>query len=148
MTLDFTALPFDVTTFYELLGFPSYLADQAASDARANATDPFEQDMWTLHSGATYALSHHFRGKEGTSLDRYVRVANDVLFNPTAAIERVEQAYEQQVASDDDTGAEGSADERGLARVEQVSTSLQAAVEQFESREDALRERLQTEATQ
>ncbi len=67
--LDFSELPFTVTEFYTLLGFPDYLAERAAGDAEANAASPFEIDMWTLHSGATYALTHFFQGKEGTSLD-------------------------------------------------------------------------------
>ena len=93
--LDFTDLPFGVAAFYELLGFPTYLAERAAKDAEANASDPFVIDMWTLHSGATYALTHFFRGKEGASLDEYVRIANDILFNPEGTVERVQQAYEQ-----------------------------------------------------
>ena len=88
--LDFSELPFTVTEFYSLLGFPDYLTDRAAEDAEANAASPIEIDMWTLHSGATYALTHFFQGKEGASLDQYVRVANDILFNPEGTIERVE----------------------------------------------------------
>jgi hypothetical protein len=139
VVLDFTDLPFDVVGFYDLLGFPDYLGEQAASDAQANAPDPFEIDMWTLHSGATYALTHHFRGKEGISLDQYQRVANDILFNPQATIDRVQQAFEQERA---DTGEqEGLSGEGGQAHIERVSDDLRDAVEQFESREEALRER-------
>jgi hypothetical protein len=140
VTLDFSDLPFDVAGFYDLLGFPEYLAAQAASDARANASNPFAIDMWTLHSGATYALTHHFRGKEGASLDGYQRVANDVLFNPEATIDRVQQASEQH---HDESDQEGLSGERGQARIERVGDDLRDAVEQFESREDALRERFQ-----
>jgi hypothetical protein len=50
--------------------------------------------------------------KEGASLDQYVRIANDILFNPEGTIER-------------------------------VSDDLQEKVDQFEEREDALRERFQ-----
>jgi hypothetical protein len=139
VTLDFTELPFDVARFYDLLGFPDYLGEQAASDAQANAPDPFEIDVWTLHSGATYALTHHFRGKEGTSLDQYQRVANDILFNPQATIDRVQQAFEQESADTEEQ--EGLSGERGRAHIERVSDGLRDAVEQFESREEALRER-------
>jgi len=31
------------------------------------------------------------QGKEGTSLDQYVPIANDILFNPEGTLERVEQ---------------------------------------------------------
>jgi len=142
--LDFSELPFTVTEFYTLLGFPDYLAERAAGDAEANAASPFEIDMWTLHSGATYALTHFFQGKEGASLDQYVRIANDILFNPEGTIERVKQAYEQQLEADGDDGAQASlAGERALASIERVSDDLQEKVEQFEEREDALRERFQ-----
>jgi hypothetical protein len=141
VTLDFTELPFDVAGFYDLLGFPDYLAEQAASDAQANAANPFEIDMWTLHSGATYALTHHFRGKEGASLDQYQRVANDILFNPQATIDRAQQAFEQETP--DSGEQEGLSGEGGQARIERVSDDLRDAVEQFESREEALRERFQ-----
>ena len=58
--LDLSDLPFTVTESYSLLGFPDYLAEHAASDAEANTASPVEIDMWTLHSGATYALTHLF----------------------------------------------------------------------------------------
>ena len=140
--LDFAELPFTVTEFYSLLGFPDYLAERAAEDAEANAASPFTIDMWTLHSGATYALTHFFQGKEGASLDQYVRVANDILFNPEGTIDQAEQAYEQQLDAEDGDGSQSSlAGERALASIERVSDDLQANVEQFEEREDALRER-------
>jgi len=142
--LDFSELPFTVTEFYSLLGFPDYLAERAAEDAEANAASPFEIDMWTLHSGATYAFTHFFQGKEGTSLDQYVRVANDILFNPEGTIERVERAYEEQLEADGDDGSQASlAGERALASIERVRDDLQEKVEQFKEREDALRERFQ-----
>ena len=142
--LDFSELPFTVTEFYTLLGFPDYLAERAAGDAEANATSPFEIDMWTLHSGATYALTHFFQGKEGASLDQYVRIANDILFNPEGTVERVKQAYEEQLQADSDDGSQASlAGERALASIERVSDDLQEKVDQFEEREDALRERFQ-----
>ena len=123
--LDFSELPFTVTEFYTLLGFPDYLAERASGDAEANAASPFEIDMWTLHSGATYALTHFFQGKEGASLDQYVRIANDILFNPEGTIERVEQAYEQQLEANGDDGSQASlAGERALASIERVSDDL------------------------
>jgi hypothetical protein len=142
--LDFSELPFSVTEFYSLLEFPDYLAERAASDAEANAASPVEIDMWTLHSGATYALTHFFQGKEGASLDGYVRTANDILFNPEGTIERVERAYEEELEADGDDGSQASlAGERALASIERVSDDLQEKVDQFEEREDALRERFQ-----
>jgi hypothetical protein len=142
ITVTFTDVPFDVTEFYELLDFPSYLAAQAASDARSNPTDPFEIDMWTLHSGATYALTHVFRGKEGASLDGYVRTANDILFNPEATVECVEQTYEQRAEAETDReGQTGLESQAALAQIERVSQDVRAKADQFEEREAALRER-------
>ncbi len=82
INLGFTNLSLTIEEFYTLLEFPDYLAERAADDALANADDPCLIDLWTLHSGATYALTHFFRGGEGGSLDGYVRTANDILFNP------------------------------------------------------------------
>ena len=142
ITLSLSEVPFDLAGFYELLGFPEYLAQQAASDARSNAPKPFELDMWTLHSGATYALTHFFRGKEGDSLDSYVRTANDILFNPDGTLERVEREYEQQAeAETNGEGQTGLESQVALAQIEQVSEGVREKAETFEEREEALRER-------
>jgi hypothetical protein len=142
ITVDFTTVPFDLAEFYELLDFPGYLAERAASDARAEASDPFDIDMWTLHSGATYALTHFFRGKEGPSLDRYVRRANDILFNPEATITLVEDAYERQASADTDGNDQTGLDSQvALAQVEQIGEDVRAKARQFEQREVRLRER-------
>ena len=142
VSIDFTSVPFGVEEFYTLLGFPEYLAERAAGDAEASADSPFEIDMWTLHSGATYALTHFFKGKEGNALDGYVRTANDILFNPEQTVEEVEQAYEQELRSQE--GGQSRLDgEQGLAQIERVQQSVRSEVEQFESREEALRERFQ-----
>jgi hypothetical protein len=141
ITLAFREVPFDVTEFYELLGFPTYLAEQAASDARSNAADPFEVDMWTLHSGATYALTHFFRGREGSSLDGYVRTANDILFNPDRILERVERTYEQQADDETSGGQTGIESQVALAQMERVSGDIRQKTDAFASREEALRER-------
>jgi hypothetical protein len=143
VTLDLTSAPFDLQEFYDLLDFPDYLANQAASDSRASASDPFEPDMWTLHSGATYALTHAFTGKEGASLDRYVRTANDILFNPEATLERVTREYEERAESETDAdGQTGVESQAALAQLERVTDDLRAQVDQFETREEELRGRL------
>jgi hypothetical protein len=139
--LSFRDVPFDAGEFYELLGFPEYLAEQAASDARANADDPFEIDMWTLHSGATYALTHFYRGREGSSLDGYVRTANDILFNPERVLTRVQRTYEERAAEETNGGQTGLESQVALAQLERVSESLQEKASSFERREEALRER-------
>nr|WP_241966874.1 hypothetical protein [Haloplanus aerogenes] len=145
ITVDFTQVPFDVTEFYELLEFPTYLATQAASDARAAATTPTEIDLWTLHSGATYALTHFFNGKEGAALDRYVRRANDILFNPEATVNAVTQTYEQQaVDATTHDGQTGLDSQVALAQLDRVGQEVRAKATRFERREAALRARLST----
>ena len=141
VTVDLTEMPFDLPEFYDLLGLPTYLAEHAATDARASAANPFAPDMWTLHSGATHALTHFFRGKEGRSLQQYVRLANDLLFNPEASLDRVETSYEQRVAADQDGDQEGLDDAHVLAQVERVGDDVRALADQFEEREQQLRER-------
>jgi hypothetical protein len=146
VTIDIAAMPFDHSEFYTLLGFPEYLAEHAAEDTRMNADDPFEPDMWTLHSGATYALTHYFRGKEGSALERYTRLANDILFNPEATIDRVEQAYEQRVAAETDSdGQRPLAETTGLAQIEQMNEAVQERASQFEEREAQLRARFEAD---
>ena len=148
ITVEFPEMPFDLEEFYTLLGFPEYLAQQAASDARSNAADPFEIDMWTLHSGVTYALTHFFRGKEGDALDGYVRTANDILFNPDGTLERVEREYEQQAESETDAdGQTGLESQVALTQIEQVSEDVREKAETFEEREAMLRERFAETST-
>ena len=142
ITVDFAETPFNVEGFYALLDLPEYLATQAASDARANATDPFEIDLWTLHSGATYALTHFFTGKEGSALDGYVRTANDLLFNPDAMLDHVERAYEREATAETaEDGQTELASQLALAQLERVSEDVQAKAETFEQREASLRRR-------
>jgi hypothetical protein len=43
--------------------------------------------------------------EKGASLDQYVCIANDILFNPEGTIEHVDQAYEQQLVADGDDGS-------------------------------------------
>jgi hypothetical protein len=140
VTLDVADLPFDLEAFYELLGFPAYLAEHAAQDARANAADIREPNLWTLHSGATYALTHQFRGGDGSALQQYTRLANDLLFNPEATIQRVEAAYERQLEADSE-GQQSLDGSTARVQLEQVRDDLAAKADQFEQREERLRER-------
>ena len=143
ITVDFPKMPFSAEELYSLLGFPEYLSKRAASDAQANAADPFEIDFWTLHSGATYALTHFFTGKEGSALDGYVRTANDLLFNPKATLTTVERGYERQAVSETNSdGQTGVASQVALAQIERVSADVRSKAASFEEREELLRERL------
>ena len=143
ITVDFTTVPFDPTEFYGLLGFPDYLATQAASDARSEATNPFDIDMWTLHSGATHALTHFYTGKEGVSLDQYVRTANDILFNPDATLRVVEETYKRQAEAETQSDGQTELESQvALAQVERVSEDVRSKASTFTDRETELRDRL------
>ncbi len=98
--------------------------------------------MWTLHSGATYALTHFFTGKEGLAPDGYVRAANDLLFNPEASLSQVEQSYEREAESETDGAGQTELERQlALAQIERVSNDVQEKATQFEDREETLRER-------
>lgn len=143
ITLQFSDVPFTLTQFYTLLGFPEYLAERAADDARAEADTPIEIDMWTLHSGATYALTHFFTGREGSALDRYVRIANDILFNPETTIELVTRGYEERAAAETtDNGQTGLVSQVALAQLERVGDDVRKKAVQFERRAEILQDRL------
>lgn len=143
ITLDLTDVPFDLVEFYSLLGFPEYLAKRAAGDARAEAADPLNIDLWTLHSGATYALTHFYSGKEGASLDGYVRVANDLLFNPEATLDLLRDEYKRRAQAEAKDGQTGLESQVALAQLERVTQSVQAKADQFERREAVLRDRFE-----
>ncbi len=131
VVVDFTAVEYDLDGFYSRLGFPDYLATHAAGDALANAADPLRVDGWTLHSGATYALTHHFTGREGSAFDGYVRLANDLLFNTEAILERVEREREP------DDG-EGTTSAAARVAIERAEPSLAEKAGQFRSRAASL----------
>lgn len=141
-TVDFTTLPFDPEDFYEYLGLPNSggvpVAARAAEEARVQANDLREVTMWNLHEGATYALTYHYTGKEGSgsTLDRHVQSANDILFNPFQTLERVREAY----VTDQMEG--GDEQPPMVASIDAVQESLRDKQEQFETREEELRARL------
>lgn len=144
ITVDFREVPFGVTDLYELLDLPDYLAARAADDARANAADPFEMDLWTLYSGGTYALSHFYRGREGNTLDAHSRTINDLLMNPAVSVSRIKDAYITREANRDDE--QDSLDAEGLkaatADIEKLETSVQQKADEYNERQEQIRQRL------
>jgi len=141
--LDLSALPdgfagdYDSTleALYAYSGLPDYLATVAADNARAEADDPFEPDWWTLHRGATYAISHEARGEvgSGSAIDQYNRVANEMLMNPAGMADTVEEAYEAD--QDDETLAEHGG---GVASVATAFESVREKRDSYEEREEQI----------
>lgn len=73
-----------------------------------------------------------------------MRLANDILFNPEATLDRVKTEYEQRLEDSGEEDGQRSLEEaNGLAQIERIGEDLRDRVEQFESREEALRERFQ-----
>lgn len=148
MNLDLGDLPDDfaadhdsiLEAFYDYAGLPAYLAEEAARNARAEAADPFRPTWWDLHNGATYAITHHARGEAmgGGSIDRYNRIADDLLMNPPAFEERVEQEYEaaREEREDATLADEGG----GEARIAAAFESVREKKERYQQRQEEMKQ--------
>lgn len=138
----------DLQAFYELAGFPSYLSREAASHARGRADNQFMPNMTDLWDGATYALTHHYTGGEQTTTAQdYIDTANDFIYNPSLAIGSVQQSLENRLATDSESlgEAEGSAANEAVVEVEDFSESVRELSDEFESRNEELRNTLVAE---
>lgn len=150
LEMDF-AKPFDhdddIRAFYELSGFPSYLAQDAASHARQRADNVFTPNMTAMWDGATYALSHSYQGGENTSTaQEYIDAANDMVMNPSQTLGRVNREHTRRLQnrSDEDSGAlEGQS---ASAEIEEFTQSVKEKADEFESRNEELRTALIAEA--
>jgi len=134
--VDFSELPYDLSDFYQFLGFPEYLAEAAEMDARDNSDDSPVYSMWRIYSGATYALSFRFRGESGSRLDDLYRSANDILYNPHATLEHVDDEYERQRA-DQDISEWTNTDP--VARISDQVETTESRVQELEDREERIR---------
>lgn len=143
--MDFRELPFDLQEFYELLGYPEYMARSAASHARVRASSgqPWLIDLWAAHSGATYAITHDFRGGENGAIEGYVRTANDMVQNPQMVVTEVEVAYERREhqRQQDGESNEGELDS-GLAQINRLEQSIEDRKAEFEQNTEQMRELL------
>ena len=107
--------------------------------------------MWEVHSGATYAITHHYRGGENTSrLNELVQVGNDMLMNPAQAVTVAESNAEERAerkrraaAGEDGEGGEGELDELAFSTsVEKFRQSISDQKDEFESKQDELQSML------
>jgi hypothetical protein len=152
ITVDFVDQPYSVEEYYEFLGFPAYLAHAAARDAQSRSVSeggsPVRINKWVLHSGATYALTHVFRGtREEGALEDYYFMARRILDNPYEVMEVVGEQYEHrerqraEAEAADGEGGDLSIEQRqGLARIETFQNSLAEKKEEFETREKQMEE--------
>jgi len=120
--------------FYKFMGYPDYLAKEAARDAFANAQDTSDPTWWDLHNGATYAVTHFSRADAagGSQVEQQMRLANDVLFNPPNVADDVQEAYLK--AQDEDGLASEGGGEATLVRTEEKSEMR----ERFEERQQQM----------
>jgi len=141
--LDLSELPNDfaddydsvLEALYAYAGLPDYLAEVAANNCRAEADDPFDPDWWTIHRGATYAISHEARGEvgSGSAVDRYNRIANDMLANPAGMADQIEAEYEAD--HEEATLAEEGGGEVSIGT---AFESVKEKREQYEEREEQI----------
>ena len=128
-----------------MAGFPSYLAREASSHVRSRADNQFLPTMWEMQSGATYAITHHYRGGENTSrLNELVSASNDMIMNPAQAIDRTENNAQQREARQRaaaEDGGELDAMSYGAA-VEKFQATVEDQKEEFETRQEQLQEML------
>jgi hypothetical protein len=150
MEMEFSE-PFDhsdnIRGFYELAGFPSYLAREAATHARQRADNVFLPDMTALWDGATYALTHHYQGGENTSTAQdYIDRANDMVMNPTQVIGQVSQEHTRRLEAQAEAGDVELEGEAAHASIEEFEQSVREKADEFESRNEELRTTLLAEA--
>ena len=122
--------------FYDYLGFPRYLSHTATGRTiwRLNQRSESVATAWDVYSGMTFALSHEARFNPGSSSDdRYHRIASDILSNPTMAMDRAMQGFNDRLAVEDDTGALD------------IEFTTGEAVQTFKERDELLRSSFQGE---
>lgn len=143
--MDFRELPFDLQEFYEYVGFPEYMARSAASHARTRTDhgEPWRVDLWAAHSGATYAITHDFRGGENGAIENYVRMANDMVQNPSMVLHEVETQYEMEQAQrvEEDEIEQEELDE-GRAQILTLEQDIEDKKAEFEKNTEQMQELL------
>lgn len=142
--LDVTEFPDDfvqdqgtlLEAFYEYAGLPGYLAKHAARNVQAEAANPYDPTWWDLHSGATYAITHHTRADvhNAGKLSEQNQIANDMLMNPPRTMEDVNHGYRE--TREDETLAEQGG---GHAEIVTLGADVMDAKEQYQEREDVIR---------
>jgi t-SNARE complex subunit (syntaxin) len=101
-------------------------------------------DVW---DGATYALTHHYRGGENTSrAQQLIDSANDFIYNPSLAVDQVEEQHMRMLVGQSEDSEAELREEGAAAQIADLSASVQQKADEFESRNEELRETLVAEA--
>jgi hypothetical protein len=133
--------------FYELAGFPSYIASAAANHARQRADNVFTPDMTDLWDGATYALTHTFSGGEGTATAQdYIDSANDMVMNPSQTLGQVNREHQTRMERQSEDGEDALGSETAHAQIEKFTQTVKDKADEFESRNEELRTTLIADA--
>jgi hypothetical protein len=138
--------PFDhndnIQGFYELAGFPTYMARHA----RQRADNTYLPDMTAMWDGATYALTHHYSGGENTTTAQdYIDAANDMVMNPSQVIGEVNREHTRRLNAQSESQQVDLEGENAHAEIEEFSQSVKEKADEFESRNEELRNTLVAE---
>lgn len=139
--------PFDhsdnIQAFYELSGFPSYMATAAASHARQRADNQFMPDMTSLWDGATYALTHTYSGGENTTTaEGYIEAANDMVMNPSRTLGQVNREHQRRVIGANPDNEDALQSSSAHAEIQELESTVKEKADEFESRNEELRQSL------
>jgi len=149
--LDFGELPDDIedhipdrvtdarpwAALYYYAGLPAYLAEHAGRALRTDAEDPYGPTWWEIHSGATYAITHHTNAEpdSGGAIQDQQRTANDLLTNPPGMEEEIVRNYEaRRDAQESDTAEEGV----GTAQIRSAFENTREKKEEYERRQEEI----------
>lgn len=133
----------NIQAFYELSGFPTYVAREAASHARQRADNQFMPDMTALWDGATYALTHTFSGGENTTTaQEYIDTANDMVMNPSQTLGQINREHTYRIEAASESGEDALESSSAHAEIEEFTQTVKDKADEFESRNEELRNTL------
>lgn len=148
-SFDFSELPDDFAqdydsiweAFYVYAGFPytaqgGELAKYAAKRLSSRAENPYNPTWWDIHRAATYAISHHAKGEVGKqrgAVDRYNRIANDMLMNPAVIEDDIHNGYADE-KEEETLSEEGG----GIAEISHAFQPVREAKDKFEERREQI----------
>ena len=143
-----TPMPYNLTGFFEGLGWPESLAEAAAShvkDANDLPGEPEEATALALYEGMAAALTEDFGGKTGGyQIRRHNRKANKVLFSPPSAEATVINYWQTELAEQETLTMDERAAKQALG---ERYGDTQAAIEHYEDTKSQLKEILDEATT-